>query len=205
MSSVMQHDSITCSSCVQKDTNFRIFDTNCVNIEMAELMSTCESLTAHPNFHNKLDKLLNLQKQGQNKQRELQQLLLCSIYPVHIQRLLNFEISRECLPHPRHLLDIGFIVRRLLLKWHCSNVLYRLYQYSMPFIKHNRLNFPSLRLLDVTILKHMILSIFLTCLGSHSSDGKTPIWQVSRQLFAFFNFMISAAPIPIVCNLSTSL
>ena len=170
---------------------------------MAELKNSCESPEAHPNFYKKLHQLLLLQKQGTHTQLPLQQLLLCSIFPVQIQALLKFELPMECLPHPQNLLDIGFIVRRLLLKWHSSNVLYRLYQYSMPFIKHNRLNFPSLRLLDVTILKHMVLSIFLTCLGSHRLDNKTPIWQVTRQLFVFFNMLMtqgSAADMYMFCE-----
>ena len=185
MSSVIHHDSIQCNSFVVKDTDPQIFTSGHASIEMPELLNSGESLDAHPNFHSKLDHLLMLQKQGTNTQLQLQQLLLCSIYPIRIQRILNFELPMECLPNPKNLLDIGFIVRRLLLKWHSSNVLYRLYQYSMPFIKHNRLNFPSLRLLDVTVLKHMILSIFLTCLGSHRLDSKTPVLSLSlwcRQL-----------------------
>ena len=187
MSSAISHDSWSCHSSVFKQVLPILFDQGGTDHEMTELINMCEIIDANPKFHDNLQTLLVEQKQGYNIQIRLHQLLLCSIYPLHIQKILNFHISEDCLPTVHGLMDIGHIVRRLLLKWHSSNILYRLYQYSMPFIKHNRLNFPSLRNLDMTILKHMTLAIFLTCLGAHSSDSKTPVWQVTRQLFVFFN------------------
>ena len=73
----------------------------------------------------------------------------------------------------------------------------------MPFIKHNRLNFPSLRNLDMTVLKHMTQAIFLTCLGMHHNDCKKPIWQITHKLFIFFNALMStgsAADLYVFCE-----
>ena len=170
---------------------------------MAELSYSCVSLEENPAFHPLLEALLQQQKLHKNVTKDLHKLLLCSIYPMHIQRTLQFKLPESCLPDVNSLLDIGYIVRRLLLKWHSSNILYRLYQYSMPFIKHNRLNFPSLKNLHVILLKHMVMAMFFTCMGSHHAHTKTPVWQITRELYIFFNSLLTqgtAADLYIFCE-----
>lgn len=199
----MSHDSMPCSSAVAKDTIPRLFNNGCTTSEMAELTVSCASVEQQPFFKWRLKILLQQQKQNKNITTHLNQLLLGSLFPLHIQRLFKFQLPITCLPNVNSLIDVGYIVRRLLLKWHSSNILYKLYQYSMPFIKHNRLNFPSLRNLDMTVLKHMTQAIFLTCLGMHHNDCKKPIWQITHKLFIFFNALMStgsAADLYVFCE-----
>ena len=199
----MPHDSSYCISAFEKDTSPVVFQNGCTVQEMAELSSSCVSLEENPTFNSRLKDLLQLRKNNQNVAADLHKLLLCSIYPIYIQKILHFEIPLSCIPNVNSLLDIGYIVRRLLLKWHSPNILYRLYQYSMPFIKHNRLNFPSLKNLNVILLKHMVMAIFFTCMGSHHTHTKTPVWQITRQLYIFFNSLLTkgtAADLYIFCE-----
>ena len=187
MSSGTIHD-ITQKTAFVKDGVYNVFQQNCCDSEVTELITSCEPLTNNEEFHARLQLYLQEEKADFNRQRQLQRLLLCSLYPMHIQRLLDYEIPEAYMPTPDGLLDIGYIVRRLLMKWNDQqDVLFRMYQYSMPFIKHNRLNFPSLRNVKSHILKHMLLAILLTCLGRHNLHTKLPIWQIQRQILSFFN------------------
>ena len=118
MSSVITHDSCHCASSFVKDNNPKVFENGCTVQEMAELSSSCVSLDANPAFYPRLEALLQQQKQNMNVSKDLHKLLLCSIYPIHIQRTIQFILPDSCLPNVNSLLDIGYIVRRLLLKWH---------------------------------------------------------------------------------------
>ena len=199
----MTHDSSYCASAFEKNISPVLFEHGCTVEEMAELSRSCVSLDENPLCRPLLERLLQEQKQNKNVTKDLHKLLLCNIYPMYIQRTLRFNLPLSCIPHIGSLLDIGYIVRRLLLKWHSPNILYRLYQYSMPFIKHNRLNFPSLKNLNVILLKHMIMAMFFTCMGSHHAHAKTPVWQITRELYIFFNSLLTrgtAADLYIFCE-----
>jgi hypothetical protein len=67
-----------------------------------------------------------------------------------------------------------------------NDVLFKLYQYTMPFIKHNRLNFPPKRNVSKSLLKHLMQIMALTCLGLHTNKSKKPVWYIRRQLFIVF-------------------
>ena len=56
----------------------------------------------------------------------------------------------------------------------------------MPFIKHNRLNFPPRRNVSKSLLKHLLQIMAITCLGLHSPASKKPVWHIRRQLFKVF-------------------
>ena len=99
-------------------------------------------------LRQRIERLLLLQLQGQDTQHELDSYLhianlpWCSID--HAQA--RFLITRpDDLVNASNIPDIGQIVRRLLLRWPDNSIIFRMYQYSMPFVKHNRLNFPPLR------------------------------------------------------------
>jgi hypothetical protein len=75
-----------------------------------------------------------------------------------------------------------------------NDVLFKLYQYTMPFIKHNRLNFPPRRYVSKTVLKHLIQIVAFSCLGLHVHQSKKPVWNVRRKLFIFFtNLMLKGS------------
>jgi hypothetical protein len=57
----------------------------------------------------------------------------------------------------------------------------------MPFIKHNRLNFPCMKYVSKSFVQHMMQVISLTCLGLHRASSKKPTWTIRRKLFCFFS------------------
>ena len=110
-------------------------------------------------LRQRIERLLLLQLQGQDTQQELDSYLhianlpWCSID--HAQA--RFLITRpDDLVNASNIPDIGQIVRRLLLRWPDNSIIFRMYQYSMPFIKHNRLNFPSHKMVTRADVVHRL-------------------------------------------------
>jgi Ni,Fe-hydrogenase I cytochrome b subunit len=93
--------------------------------------------------------------------------------------------------HPEQVQDIGYIIRDIMLQKQQNDVLFKLYQYTMPFIKHNRLNFPPMQCTSRVVLRHMIQVMALTCLGLYSPKNKKPTWSIRRQLFSFFTTLMT--------------
>ena len=105
-------------------------------------------------------------------------------------------MARLLITQPEHLVstaylpDIGQIVRRLLIRWLDTSIIFKLYQYSMPFVKHNRLNFPPFRHTSVADVVHLMQVMFVTCLGLHSTSSKRPTWTMRRKIHAFFLYLM---------------
>ena len=162
-------------------------------------------------LRERIERLLLLQLQGHDTQRELDSYLhianlpWCSIDHAHAR----FLITRpDDLVNASNIPDIGQIVRRLLLKWPDNSIIFRMYQYSMPFIKHNRLNFPSRKMVTRADVVHLIQAVLVTCLGLHSPVSKRPTWVTRRKLHAFFLHLLrhgSTSDMYIFCHHNVSL
>ena len=130
-----------------------------------------------------------------NFQEDLDVLLLTGVYQYKMKisnfKELGFKLHKEHLLSTASIKDIGIFVRRLLLRWPMSDVLFKLYQYSMPFIKHNRLNFPSIQSISDESMMHMLQTIQMTCLGIHHNAFKKPTWKIRGKLFFFFNELLT--------------
>lgn len=119
---------------------------------------------------------------------ELDRLITISLLPPSIQQICLDKIQIEA----HHLLgsnsldDIGHIIRDIMIQKHNNEVMFKLYHYTMPFIKHNRLNFPPMRHVSMNLLRHLMQIIALTCLGLHRRDCKMPTWNIRVKLFKFF-------------------
>jgi hypothetical protein len=61
-----------------------------------------------------------------------------------------------------------------------------MYQYSMPFVKHNRLQFPPFEQISAHELHHMLSVVQNLTLGIQEGVAKMPIWTTRRQLLRFF-------------------
>lgn len=110
--------------------------------------------------------------------RELQLAFLCIVQPAH-------------LPGRGGVRDIGNIVRRMLLRCASKDILFRMYQYSMPFVKHNRLLFPPFEHISVHDMHHMLGAVQDLTLGSHEGVAKMPVWTTRRQLLRFFHNLLA--------------
>lgn len=142
----------------------------------------------HPTIAACLQTLLVLQKNGVDVQTQIDTQLILSLLPLQLQ---SFFVERVTVL-PKFLLsvdlvlDIGFIIRDIMMHKQCNEVLFKLYQYTMPFIKHNRLNFPAMHLVSKPVLMHMLQLVMLTCLGLHSPQCKTPTLHIRTKLFRIF-------------------
>jgi hypothetical protein len=116
-----------------------------------------------------------------------------SLLPMYLQELFTtrIHVSADMLLHPEQVQDIGYIIRDIILHRQRHDVLFKLYQYTMPFIKHNRLNFPPMQCTSRVVLRHMMQVIALTCLGLYSPQNKKPTWNIRRQLFRFFTTLMT--------------
>lgn len=133
------------------------------------------------------------QKKGADVQAQIDTELTISLLPSALHEF--FSARKELLPSyllsSEQVLDIGHIVRDIMMLKQRNDVLFKLYQYTMPFIKHNRLNFPPMQCTTKTVLMHMTQVMALTCLGLYGPHQKTPTLHIRRQLFAFFTNLVT--------------
>ena len=169
------------------DSKALLFSGDC--LLQAAVRELCkQDAQAIPAIASCIEGLLQQQKKGSDVQWQLDAALTISLLPAGMQELCtaSIRIEQQHLLHADSVQDIGYIVRDIMLMKPRNDVLFKLYQYTMPFIKHNRLNFPPMQCTSKTVLMHMMQIMALTCLGLYSPQHKKPTWHVRRELFAFF-------------------
>jgi hypothetical protein len=168
-------------------TTARLFQSDCMTQAAVSKLHTQDS-SAIPAIASCIDALLLEQKKGMDVQAQLDAALTVSLLPSEMQLLFvsQIKLRPEHLLHADMVQDIGYIVRDIMMMKQRNEVLFKLYQYTMPFIKHNRLNFPPMQFTSKTVLMHMTQVMALSCLGLYSPQHKKPTWNIRRQLFVFF-------------------
>jgi len=91
-----------------------------------------------------------------------------------------------------HLVDIGSAVRDMLMLSPYKNSIHRVLQYSMPYIKHNRLNFPAFEDMTSDDLAHMVRIVMACCLGCLRANTKRPVFALRVQLYRFFYNLLAS-------------
>tara|TARA_B100001758_G_scaffold205885_1_gene186353 strand:+ start:9042 stop:10565 length:1524 start_codon:yes stop_codon:yes gene_type:complete len=81
--------------------------------------------------------------------------------------------------------DIGRHVRMLSMREENNDVMCRMIQYSLPYIKHNRLTFAKFEEVDTTLLVNLIQILLAMCLGLHSNTCKKPVWRLRFRLISY--------------------
>ena len=147
----------------------------------------------HPSVALCIEQLLTQHKKGHAVEAQLDVQLSISLLPMYMQEMFTtrVHVSADMLLHPQQVQDIGHIIRDIMLQKQQNDVLFKLYQYTMPFIKHNRLNFPPMQCTSRVVLRHMTQVMALTCLGLYSPKNKKPTWSIRRQLFSFFTTLMT--------------
>ena len=170
------------------NSNTLLFQDDCVTQAALSELSQQDQQAIHPAVASCIDLLLSQKKHGDNVQVQLDTHLLVSLLPLSLQSFFldKIDLLSPHLLHPDHVDDIGYIVRNVLMHKTRICILSKIYHFTMPFIKHNRLNFPPMRFVSKSHLMHMLQIISLTCLGLQTSSTKQPTWTIRRQLFVFF-------------------
>ena len=103
----------------------------------------------------------------------------------------SFILRHEHVPGLRHMPDIGKEIREMLMFMPTQNSIHRVLQYSMPYIKHNRLNFPVFEDITATDLTNMIRVVMACCLGVLRAHTKRPVFALRVKLYAFFHELLA--------------
>jgi hypothetical protein len=177
--------------CVVTDvtcTNLSLFPSGQITQAVLSGLIEQNQHPVHQAVSSKIEELLLLQKGGADVEMELDRQLTISLLPLRFQTLCQhkIQIQDHHLLHAQAVDDIAHIIRDIMVQKNHNDVLFKLYQYTMPFIKHNRLNFPPRRNVSKSLLKHLMQIMALTCLGLHSSKSKKQVWHIRRQLFIVF-------------------
>lgn len=94
--------------------------------------------------------------------------------------------------NPSHLYDMGVNIRALSANnFSSSDVFSRLIQYSLPYVKHNRLTFPKYDDVNTLMLMRMIQIILACCLGIHEINCKKPLWQLRFRIIMYVYTLLS--------------
>jgi len=170
-----------------------LFQGDCLTQAAVRKLSEQDSQAMHPAIASCLASLLQQQKKGIDVQAQIDAQLTISLLPPALQEffITRVVLPPECLLHASQVQDIGHIVRDIMMLKQRNDVLFKLYQYTMPFIKHNRLNFPPMQCTSKIVLMHMMQVMALTCLGLYGQQQKTPTLHIRRQLFAFFTNLVT--------------
>jgi hypothetical protein len=91
----------------------------------------------------------------------------------------------------RRCCDIGYCVRKILLKCPQNDVLTKVMQSSLPYLKHNRLNFPAFDLCSYAGMQDITRIVFGCCLGVFDVDGKKPPWSTRVYLLVFMHELLT--------------
>lgn len=191
-------------------TEAQLFPGDCITQAAVRELSQQVQAT-HPVVASCIEDLLQQQKKGADVQAQLDAQLTLSMLPLETQQVFlvrRIALRAEHLLHADQVQDIGHIVRDIMMLKQRNDVIFKLYQYTMPFIKHNRLNFPPMQCTSKTVLMHMLQVVALTCLGLYSQQHKTPTLHIRRQLFVFFTNLAtrgSARDIYLFCQAHTYL
>jgi len=103
----------------------------------------------------------------------------------------NFILSTEHVPGLQHMPDIGKEIREMLMFMPTNTSIHRVLQYSMPYIKHNRLNFPLFQDITAPDLTNMIRVVMACCLGVLRAQTKRPVFELRVKLYSFFHELLS--------------
>ena len=118
----------------------------------------------------------------------------CSCTQHHILRNSTWQqlvLDQDDVFDIRFCTDIGYSIRNIVLGVEQPDVLTKVIQSSLPYLKHNRLNFPSFDVCSNSGMHDVTRIVFGCCLGIFDSDGKKPPWTTRVYLLVFMNELLS--------------
>jgi len=136
---------------------------------------------------------------GENVQPEIDRYLLalhmisCNS-PLLLQHPCSlFVIEPEHVFTVNDLPDIGRYISRLIINQIHTTVdlMSKLIHYSMPYIKHNRMNFPAFAPEHAAILPDIVNIMLASCLGIYPECTKKPLLAIRVQIVAFIHTLKS--------------
>lgn len=162
---------------------------------MGRAYNTCVLPINECMYYPKIEDINKRINNSEALQEELDRYLLCihmDCQNIQLQSKYPLELF---VTSPLHtfsvddLPDIGSFISRLVI---CQNdisgdLMSRLIHYSMPYIKHNRMNFPAYSPEHAFVLPDIINIILACCLALYSENSKKPLLVLRVKLFATFH------------------
>lgn len=131
----------------------------------------------------------NLNAGDVQAQVELDCLIPCQILFQRKSKLLEilpwqyFKLKPEHVFSTDCLFDIGGVVRDIVLQKRNNSLIFRLMQYSLPYVKHNRLSFIfNDKKNDICFIPEIFKIVIASCLGFFGEHSKKPVWHIRVQL-----------------------
>lgn len=159
-----------------------------------------EELTVKKNaILQKVDKLHEQIKLGIDVQKKLDSYIwvykmINENNPILTVNNIDFFIT-----HPKHifgldsLYDIGRDIRSMFTGCRPKNFVVYLIEYSLPYIKHNRLSLPSYETIDRQAIRNFTRIIFACVLGMFPHCKRKPTWATRIQIFSFFHDLFASS------------
>lgn len=97
----------------------------------------------------------------------------------------NYVVSARDVFSIFHLPDIGQNIRNILCNQVQRDTMTRMLFFSLPFLKHNRLNLPPISEISMLNLQHFVRIILACYLGILQPNGKTPPWILRIKIIIF--------------------
>lgn len=91
----------------------------------------------------------------------------------------------------RNLPDTCSNIRALLHGYPCTSSMSKFFQFSLPFVKHNRMSFPSIQ--DSETVVDIVRLIYATCCGIYPHSNKQPTWEIQVVLTGLFWQMLASS------------
>jgi len=156
-------------------------------------MSSAEMRFEEHAYSNHMDQLFKKMNNGEPAQREIDHYLLaiCMIgsdSPLLLTHTLALFVAMpEHVLTVQHMPDIGRYISCLIINQNYSAVdtMSKLIHYSMPYIKHNCMNFPSFVPEHASILPDIINIMLTSCIGLYPECAKKPLMSMCVKLVAF--------------------
>ena len=152
------------------------------------------------NLQSHLDTLLDRLNQNEDVGLELDR-----YFPVIWMQRRGVAITtqwQDYILHPNdvftvhHLVDIGHTVRQITTQQTSTSLLFRVVQYCMPYIKHNRLCFSCKKTdADLLILPELVKIMLATCLGLYRTSMRKPLWAHRVQIAEVFYEILAHASV----------
>ena len=102
-----------------------------------------------------------------------------------------FKVSPRDVFDTNSLVDIGHEIRCMVMQNSSRSTLFDLIEYSLPYVKHNRLHLPNYDRIDFSVLCQIAQIMLATCIGTFSHSTRRPVWDCRVRLLAFFDDMLS--------------
>lgn len=104
----------------------------------------------------------------------------------------RFVLSRTHVFGIQDVMDIGPYVRKLSMnRAISSDIMCRIIQYSLPYVKHNRLNFPRYKDMSMHVLVGLVHMVLVLLLGLCFPSSKKPVWHIRFSVLTYIQTLLS--------------